>query len=74
MLIEKMRTDINKSYESNSLIDDAVIKKSQKLDALLNQYDRLTKSKQNNPGSCYWPDSDGKQKLIVGRYDKQHDW
>jgi hypothetical protein len=62
MLIEKMRTDINKSYENNALIDDIVIKKSQKLDALLNQYDRLTKSKQNNPGSCYQL-TDGKHDL-----------
>jgi hypothetical protein len=53
MLIEKMRADIIKSYESSAFIDEAVIKKSQKLDALLNQYDRLIKSKQNNPGSCY---------------------
>ena len=43
MLIEKMRTDINKSCENRVLNGDAVVKKSQKLDELLNQYDRLTK-------------------------------
>ncbi len=42
-LIEKMRTDINKSYENSVLIGDVVVKKSQELDELLNQYDRFTK-------------------------------
>ncbi len=47
MLIEKMRTDINKSCENSVLSGDVVVKKSQKLDELLNQYDRFTKAKRS---------------------------
>lgn len=56
ILIEKLRTDINKSCENSALIDDAVVQKSQKLDALLNQYDRFTKDKQKKPESYFRSD------------------
>ncbi|WP_407080296.1 aspartyl-phosphate phosphatase Spo0E family protein [Candidatus Contubernalis alkalaceticus] len=44
MLIEKKRTDINKSYKNSVLSGDVTVRKSQKLDELLNQYNRFTKS------------------------------
>ena len=45
-LIEKRRTDINELYEkgfydNNLLNDDVLLKKSRKLDELLNKYDRM---------------------------------
>ncbi len=40
-LIEKLRTELNELHESKELIDEEVIKKSQELDRLLNEYERL---------------------------------
>ena len=41
-LIEQMRTDINKCYENSVLIDEEVLRKSRKLDELLNKYHKFS--------------------------------
>ena len=42
-VIEKRRVEINELYENNIFTDDNTLKKSWKLDVLLNKYDRALK-------------------------------
>ncbi len=44
-VIEKRRVEGNELYENNVFTDDNTLKKSWKLDALLNKYDRSLKER-----------------------------